>query len=73
MKSYGKTIQMKPLQQYFHMVLFIKFVVLTFQSVDEILWYYLFRKYLFIIFESVDHSTETSLAVLTSSWYYLFI
>ena len=27
--SYGVTIQMKPLQQYFHMVLFIKDVVLT--------------------------------------------
>jgi len=37
MKSYGTTIQMKPLQQYFHMVPFIKYVVLTFQSVDEIL------------------------------------
>ena len=42
MKSYGETIQMKPLQQYFHMVLFIWYVVLliTFESVDEILWYY---------------------------------
>ena len=29
MKSYGVTIQMKPLQQYFHMVLFIYYVVLT--------------------------------------------
>ena len=35
MKSYGVTIQIKPLQQYFHMVLFIQFVVLTFESVDE--------------------------------------
>ena len=25
MKSYGMTIQMKPLQQYFHKVLFIKY------------------------------------------------
>ena len=72
-KSYGTTIQMKPLQQYFDMVPFNKYVVLTFQSVDEILQRYLFRKYVFIIFESVDHSSETSLAVLTSSWYYLFI
>jgi len=40
MKSYGVTIQMKPLQQYFHMVLFILYVVLTFESVDKILWYY---------------------------------
>ena len=37
MKSYVVTIQMKPLQQYFHMVLFIENVVLTFESVDEIL------------------------------------
>ena len=37
MKSYGVTIQMKPLQQIFHMVLFIYYVVLTFESVDEIL------------------------------------
>ena len=32
------------------MVLFISYVVLTFESVDEILWYY--------------HSNETSLAAL---------
>ena len=37
MKSYGVTIQMKPLQQYFHMVLFIQYVFLTFEYVDEIL------------------------------------
>ena len=46
MKTYGVTIQMKPLQQYFHMVLFIKYVVLTFESVEEMLW--------------CDHSNETS-------------
>ena len=46
MKSYGVTIQMKPLQQYFCMVPF----VLTFESVDEILW--------------CDHSNEASSAVL---------
>ena len=50
MKSYGVTIQMKPLQQYFHMVLFVLYVVLTFGSVDEILWCY--------------HSNKTSSAVL---------
>ena len=50
MKSYGVTIQMKPLQQCFHMVLFIQYVVLTFESVDEMLWCY--------------HSNETSSAVL---------
>ena len=38
MKSYGVTIQMKPRQQFFHMVLFIYYLVLTFESVDEILW-----------------------------------
>ena len=37
MKSRGVTIQMKPLQQYFHMVLFGLNVVLTFKSLDEIL------------------------------------
>ena len=42
---------MKPLQQYFHIVLFIEYVVLTFESVDEILW--------------CDHSNETSSAVLS--------
>ena len=51
MKSYGVTIQMKPLQQYFHMVLFIYYVALNFESVDEILWCY--------------HSNETSLTVLS--------
>ena len=50
MKSYGVTIQMKPLQQYFHMILFVLHVVLTFESVDEILWY--------------DHSNKTSLVEL---------
>ena len=37
MKSYGLTIQMKLLQQYFHKVVFNEYVVLTFESVDEIL------------------------------------
>ena len=50
MKSYGVTIQMKPLQQYFHMVLFVQYVVLTFESVNEILRCY--------------HTNETSSAVL---------
>ena len=40
MKSFGVTIQMKPLQQYFHMMLFVLYIVLTFESTDEILWYY---------------------------------
>ena len=51
MKSYGVTIQKKPLQQYFHLVLFVLYVVLTFESVDEILW--------------CDHSNETSSTVLS--------
>ena len=39
MKSYSVTIQMKPLQQYFPVVLFVMLykVVLTSESVDEIL------------------------------------
>ena len=51
MKSYGVTIQLKPLQQYFDMVLFVLNVVLTLESVDEILL--------------CDHSNETSSAVLS--------
>ena len=46
MKSYGVTIQMKPLEQYFRKVLFIYLVPLTFESVDETQW--------------CDHSNETS-------------
>ena len=42
---------MKPLQQFFHMVLFVLNEVQTFESVDEILWCY--------------HSNETSSAVLS--------
>ena len=40
MKSYGVTIQTKATEQYFPVVLFIMLynVVLTFESVDEILW-----------------------------------
>ena len=56
MKSYDVTIQMKPLQQYVHLVLFIQYVVLTFESVDEILWCY--------------HSNETSSAVLSHGTIY---
>jgi len=52
MKSYGATIQMKATEQYFPVELFIKLykVVLTFESVDEILW--------------CDHSNESYWAVL---------
>ena len=40
MKSYGVTIQMKATEHYFTVVLFIMLckVVLTFESVNEILW-----------------------------------
>ena len=40
MKFYGVTIQMKATAQYFPVVVFIMLykVVLTFESVDEILW-----------------------------------
>ena len=40
-KFYGVTIQMKATVQYFPAVLFIMLykMVLTFKSVDEILWY----------------------------------
>ena len=38
---YGVTIRMKPsFQLYFHTVLFIQYVALTFESVDEILLCY---------------------------------
>ena len=59
MKSYDVTIQMKATEQYFPVVLFIMLykVVLTFESVDEILWY--------------DHSNETSSAVLSHGTIYL--
>ena len=49
MKCYCVTIQMKPLQQYFHMAIFVLYAVLTLESVDEILL--------------CDHSNETSSAV----------
>ena len=47
MKSYGVTIQIKIIEQHFPVVLFIMRykVVLTFESVDEILW--------------CDHSSES--------------
>ena len=53
------TIQVKATEQYFPVVLFIMLykVVLTFESVDEILW--------------CDHSNETSSAVLSHGTIYL--
>ena len=59
MKSHGVTIQMKATEQYFPVVLFIMQykVVLTFESVDKILW--------------CDHSNESYRAVLScGSVYY---
>ena len=54
MKSYGVTIQMKATEEYFPVVLFIMLykVVLTFESVDEILKCY--------------HSNESYWAVFSS-------
>ena len=51
MKSYSVTIQMKATEQYFPVVLFVMLykVVLTFESVDEIL--------------KCDHSNESYCAV----------
>ena len=58
MKSYGVTIQMKATEQYFPVVLFIMLynVVLTFESVDEILW--------------CDHSDKSYWAVLSCGTVY---
>ena len=53
MKSYVVTIQLKATEQYFPVVLFIMLykVVLTFESVDEILW--------------CDHSNQSYRVVLS--------
>ena len=56
-KSYGVTIQLKPLQRYFYVVLFIECAVRTCESVDEILW--------------CDHSNENCSAVLSHVTIYL--
>ena len=58
MKSYVVTIQMKATEQYFPVVLFIMLykVVLTFESVDEVLWCY--------------HSNESYQASLSSGAVY---
>ena len=58
MKSYGVTIQMKATEQYFPVVLFIMLykVVLTFESVDEIL--------------KCDHSNESYWAVFSCGTVY---
>ena len=58
MKSWSVTIQMKATEQYFPVVLFIMLykVVLTFESVDEILW--------------CDHLNESYWAVLSCGTVY---
>ena len=58
MKSYGVIIQVKATEQYFPVVLFIMLykMVLTFESVDEILW--------------CDHSNESYWAVLSCGTVY---
>ena len=58
MKSYGVSIQTKPLQPDFHMVLCVEYVALTFESVSEILW--------------CDHSKEISSTVLSHGTICLF-
>ena len=73
MKYYGVTFQMKPLQQYFHPVLFIQYVVLTFESVDEILWCYLSNE---TSLAELLHSTSQCLGFLKKEMFviiYLFI
>ena len=59
MKSCAVTIQMKATEQYVPVVLFIMLykVVLTFESVDEILW--------------CDHSNETSSPLLSHCSIYI--
>ena len=61
MKSYGVTIKMKAAEQYFLVVLFIMLykVVLTFESVDEILW--------------CDHSNKSQQAVLSCGTVYYVV
>ena len=58
MKSWSVTIQMKATEQYFPVVLFIMLykVVLTFESVDEIL--------------KCDHSNESYWAVLSCNAFF---
>ena len=38
MTSCGVSIEMKPLRHYFHEVLLIQYVVLTFEFVDDVMW-----------------------------------
>ena len=61
MKSLSETIQMKATEQYFPVVLFIMLckVVLTFESVDEIL--------------KCDHSNESYRAVLSCGAVYYVV
>ena len=57
MEFFSVSIQIKPLPQYFIMVLSIEYVVLTFESEGDILW--------------SDHSNETSSAVISHGTIYL--
>ena len=61
MKNLSITIQIKATEQYFHVVLFITLhkVVLTFESVDEIL--------------KCDHSNESYRAVLSCGAVYYVV
>ena len=69
MKSYDVTIQMKPLQQYFHMVLFVLYVVLTFESVDEILRCDQSNKSSFIVLSRGTISFSVNLFLIVENWH----
>ena len=68
MKSYGATIQMKPFQQFFHMVPFVLdvYIAQTFQSVDEILWCDYSNKT--SIFSSRKDGWDSSIIELELGW-----
>ena len=66
-KSYGVTIQMNSLYKYLRMVLFIWYIILTFGSVEEILWCYHSEKIIWC-----DHLNELfSSAVFSHGAIYL--
>ena len=69
MKSYDVTIQMKPLQQFFHMVLFVLYIVLTFESVDEILRCDQSNKSSFIVLSRGTISFSVNLFLIVENWH----
>ena len=73
LKSYGVTIHMKPLQQYFHMILFILYVVLTFWVCRQNPMVPPFKKYLFSSTFTYHYSLFCIFPKkLISAWWYLF-